>query len=317
MANVFENIRPTIPETDSSGSEQNQYWLSVLIPAYEHPLGVLRILDILQQSNIGGVECLVSDDSQSIAVEAAIVGHSLYKNGSVSYFRNIPALGAVINWNSLIVRSRGEYLLLMHHDECPERIDFFSVLKQQLTISVTPDVLLLQCLLPTMGGYRLRYHVPHWLRRQFMRFGPEHLLRHNTLGSPSVVVVRRRICLPFDETLKWLVDVEWMVRLLRQPKVRCLYANQLAVVSIPNKATSITRKLGSEIPRLRDDEARMICRKLGPMFVFTLLLPSTIPEKLFAGVEFGFWFSLRVMTRGTSWLFSRPFPVWLRNRVSG
>lgn len=308
-------MRPTASAADRSEFEPHQYWLSVLIPAYEHPLGVLRILDGLHLSNMGGVECLISDDSRSNAVEDAVVAHPLYKIGGISYFRNSPPLGAVENWNSLIGRARGEYLLLMHHDECPERVDFFSVLKQQLAMPDAPDVLLLECLLPTMGGYRLRYHVPNWLRRYFMHWGPEHLLRHNTLGSPSVVVVRRRICLPFDEALKWLVDVEWMVRLLRQPEVRCLYANQLAVVSIPNKATSITKKLGSEIPRLRNDEARLIYRKLGPLFVFTLLLPSTFPEKLFAGIESSLWFSLRAMTRGTSWMFSRPFPAWLRNKV--
>lgn len=286
-------------------------WLSVLIPAYEHPTGVLRILDRLHAVKVAGVECLISDDSRSDAVDAAVSSHPLYRAGGVVYRRNRPALGAVPNWNNLLARARGEYLLLMHHDECPERDDFFAVLKDQLAISDAPDVLFLACLLPTLGGRRLRHHVPIWLRRVLMQLGPEHLLRHNTLGPPSVVVVRRNICAGFDPALKWLVDVEWMVRLLRQTGVRWDFAKQLAVVSLPHAATSITASLGGDISRLCDEESRLIQERLGSSPVFCLLLPDTTAKRLLARVERGLWLIVRVLTRSTGWLSGRPRPAWL------
>lgn len=294
----------------SSADAQPDLWLSLLIPAYEHPTGVLRILDRLHAAGVKGVECLINDDSRSDAVEAAVRNHPLHRAGGVVYRRNRPALGAVPNWNDLLARARGEYLLLMHHDECPERDDFFAVLQGQLAISDAPDVLLLACLLPTMGGRRLRHHVPIWLRRVLMRLGPEHLLRHNTLGPPSVVVVRRSICAGFDPALKWLVDVEWMVRLLRQTGVRWGFAKQLAVVSLPH-AASITARLGGEISRLGDEESRLIRERLGPSPVFCLLLPDTTAKRLLARVERGLWLVVRALTRFTGWLTGRPRPAWL------
>lgn len=295
----------------SSADAQPGPWLSLLIPAYEHPAGVLRILDRLHAGRVTGVECLINDDSQSDAVNAAVSSHPLHRAGGVIYRRNRPALGAVPNWNDLLTRARGEYLLLMHHDECPERDDFFAVLKDQLATPYAPDVLLLACLLPTMGDRCLRQHVPIWLRRVLMRLGPEHLLRHNTLGPPSVLVVRRSMCVGFDPALKWLVDVEWMVRLLRQAGLRWRFAKQLAVVSMPHAATSITASLGGEISRLSVEESRQIRERLGPSQVFCLLVPDTAAKRLLARFEGGLWLVVRALTRSTGWLTGRPRPAWL------
>ncbi len=286
--------------------------LSVLIPAYEYPLGVLRILDRLKAGNCEGVECLIGDDSRTDAVEQVVRAHTLFASGGVHYRRNRPSLGAVANWNDLIVRAQGDYVLLMHHDECPERDDFFQSLLQALKRHEHPDVLLLECMLPTLAGRRLRHHVPPLLRRTLLAWSPNHLLRHNTLGSPSVAVVRRSHCQAFNPSFKWLVDVEWMVRLLRASGTRIAFAVGLAVVSLPNAATSITASLGGQIPALREMEARQICAQWGRTPVFALLLPATLRERLLARLEAVVWLALRVLTRSTGWIWGRPLPQWLR-----
>lgn len=287
-------------------------WLSVLIPAYEYPLGVLRILDQLQAGNCEGVECLIGDDSHTDAVEQAVRSHTLFSNGGVDYRRNRPSLGAVANWNNLLSRAQGDYMLLMHHDECPERDDFFERLLQALQRHEYPDVLLLECMLPTLAGRRLRHHVPPLLRRALMAWSPDHLLRHNTLGSPSVVVVRRSHCLAFNFSLKWLVDVEWMFRLLHTPGTRVVFAVGLAVVSLPNSATSITASLAGQITALREMEANQIRAQLGSTSVFTLLLPVTRIQRVLASVENLVWLTLRALTRATGWIWGRPMPLWLK-----
>lgn len=292
------------------GENQQKAWLSLLIPAFEHPIGVLRILDRLAASKSFGVECLIGDDSRSDDVENLLKKHPLFISGLVKYRRNDPALGAVPNWNDLLTRASGEYILLMHHDECPERDDFFLLLKQRLAIADTRDVLFLSCLLPAMNGKRLRHHVPVWLRRVAMRLGPEFLLLHNTLGSPSVVVARRSICVNFDPRLKWLVDVEWIIRLLRQPGVRWEFDHKLAVISLPHGA-SITAKLGNEIPKFRKSEAQLIRKHFGPSTVFNLLLPDTNGKRLLSLVERVLWKFLRALTLTFGSLTGRPKPRWL------
>ncbi len=289
-------------------------WLSVLIPAYEHPAGVLRILDRLHAARVKGVECRINDDSQSDAVQTAVWHHPLYRAGDVIYRRNRPALGAVPNWNDLLAQARGLYLLLMHHDECPERDDFFIDLQAALVQVDSPDVLLLDCLLPTLGGLRLRHHMPLWIRRGLLAWNPDHLLRHNTLGPPSVVVARRSVYVSFDPALKWLVDVDWMVRLLRNTGVSWSFSKRLAVVSSPHASTSITASLINEIPRLREEEALRIRRRLGPSLIFCLLLPDTLLMHILTYVESGIWLVARALIRSTGWLTGRPRSAWLRKR---
>lgn len=292
---------------------QPDLWLSLLIPAYEHPTGVLRILNRLHAAGDKGVECLINDDSRSDAVEAAVRNHPLHQAGGVIYRRNRPALGAVSNWNDLLARARGEYLLLMHHDECPENDKFFPLLQSQLTKVNSPDMLLLNCLLPTSDGFRLRCHMPLWIRRVLLAWSPDHLLRHNTQGSPSVMVIRQSHCLLFSPALKWLVDVEWMTRTLRLPGIRVNFSRDLAVISLPHLGTSITASLQGEIPRLRLIEARMIRNHFGTSGVIRLMLPSNWIECAVSGAEQACWLLLRAVIRATDWFTRRKLPSWLQD----
>lgn len=304
-----------IEDSIHTAGQASPPWLSVLIPAYEHARGVRHILDRLYAggpNGYGGVECLIGDDSCSEAVEDAVRSHPLFPTGVVQYRRHRPSLGAVPNWNDLLARARGDYVLLMHHDECPESDEFFPRLRQATVLqSEWPDLLLLECLLPTLGGRRLRHHVPTWLRKALMAWSPDHLLLHNTLGAPSVVVLRRERVQPFNQALKWLVDVEWMVRLLRPPGTRCVFARGLAIVSLPHAATSITASLRAQIPALRDVEARAIRGHLGPALVFRFLLPDSASARLLARVERMLWLALRVLTRVTGYISGRERPSWL------
>lgn len=286
-------------------------WLSLLIPAFEHPEGVIRILDRVHSSGVRDAECLISDDSVSDIVEEAVLRHPLCRAGGVRYRRNRPALGAVENWNSLLESAEGEYLLLMHHDECPEEYRFFSGLKAFLAQADFPDVVFLDCLLPALGARRLRRHMPLWLRRALLAWSPDHLLLHNTVGSPSTVVVRRSHRLLFNTQLKWLVDVDWMVRILRIPGVRSAFSPDLAVISLPHE-TSITASLGGQIVRLRSTEAQLIRRSLGSSPVFRLLLPRSWAEQAASRIEQAAWLVLRAMIRSTDWVSGRAMPRWLR-----
>ena len=94
-------------------------WLSLLIPAYDFPAGVDRILDSVAAAADERIECLVGDDSTTPEVERRVRAHAAFASGRVAYVRNVPARGAVTNWNEMITRASGEYLLFMHHDECP------------------------------------------------------------------------------------------------------------------------------------------------------------------------------------------------------
>ena len=289
-------------------------WISVLIPAYEHPEGVRRILDAIYFSSEHGIECIIGDDSNSNIVELMVKFHPLYINGHVCYHRNKYSCGAVKNWNNLINRAKGEYLLLMHHDECPENYIFFSQLNNIINIHNKPDIIFLRCSLPILMNRRLRYHMPFSLKFIFLKFAPGYLILHNVIGSPSNVVIRQDVCLDFDDRLKWMVDVDWMVRLLRQSKNNWIIAKCLSIVSIYNKSTSITSSLGSNVSKLRYKESRYIQNKLGHMPVFNYIFQNTLAEKFVSSIERLCWFFVHIVIRIMGYFNSRPTPNWLKKK---
>lgn len=286
-------------------------WLSLLIPTYEYPTGVLRILDRLHATNVTGIECIINDDSRTDIVQIAVLNHPLYQMGAVKYHRNEPTLGAVLNWNELLKKSSGEFQLLMHHDECPENDSFFSKLKSILDDPDSPDLLILNCLIPTFNR-RLRQHTPVRIKRILLSLCPDHLLLHNSLGPPSVVVVRRTKNLLFNPKLRWLVDVDWMVKILRLPNINFQVSNELAVISIANSDVSITKNLKENIDQLRILEAKIIKNNCSSdLKIFRLLLPKNLIECAISFIEKGCWLFLRLVIKTTGWVNGRRLPYWL------
>ena len=75
-----------------------------------------------------------SDDSGSDDVQKIVKSHPLYSEDNIIYCKNNPALGAVKNWNKLIKIAKGDYLMLLHHDECPVELNFFDELSKILKL---------------------------------------------------------------------------------------------------------------------------------------------------------------------------------------
>tara|TARA_B110000008_G_C16393531_1_gene332646 strand:+ start:29 stop:292 length:264 start_codon:yes stop_codon:yes gene_type:complete len=79
-----------------------------------------------------------------------------------------------------------------------------------------------------------------------------------------------------------------------------------------NQATSITTKLGSQIPFLRHNEIKKIQNKLGKLDVFYYIFPETWDKKLLSIFEKLCWILFRVITIFIGYFFNRPKPKWLK-----
>lgn len=284
--------------------------ISILVPSFEYPEGVIRILELIRLSRSTEIECLIGDDSRSNKVESKVKCHPLYLEGKVIFHRNKNSKGAVNNWNRLLKEASGEFLLFMHHDECPEKIDFFDELKLILEKFSNPDVTFLRCSHFIFENTRLRYHMSYTLTLILLKiFSYDFLLLHNLIGAPSNVLVRKDICLPFNEKLKWLVDVDWMVRLLDQTQVRWILARNVSIIS-ERHSFSITKSLSSEIPKLKKLEAKIIQSNLGKRRIFNFLLPDTLFKKILAIFEILLWYFLYIMSTILCYFSLRNVPSW-------
>ena len=243
---------------------QKKLLLSVLIPTYNYPIGVERILSKLSSEYSEDIEIIVFDDSSDNEVHNVCTA---YKDAFYSfiYKHNDPAMGAVVNWNSLLDEAQGEYCLLLHHDEFPLGDNFVNKVADALSINAAIDVLIMDLVLVDINTGFIRQHAPGWLRNLSAKYFPEYLFRRNIIGPVSTLIVRRGVFPRFNEKLQWLVDVELYVRLFTQG-ITIKTAANILIGSAPDKNHSITASLGNEVFRIKQRELEYLRDLYGDTF---------------------------------------------------
>jgi hypothetical protein len=227
--------------------------LSILVPAYCYGEGLVRILTHLRLLPMADCEIIVFDDSPDDGIEAIVSSWCTATGMQVTYQHNCPALGVPANWNALLNKARGKYCLLLHHDEFPLGDNFVTDLVQVLRENPDVDAIMLDCILVNPCNWRCRRHLPTWLRAFVVSRFPQYLFRRNVIGPTSALVIRRTLYPRFDERLRWLIDVDVYVRLLKV--TRCLkLCPQIQVGSILGRTDSITAGLGASIPQIAREE---------------------------------------------------------------
>jgi glycosyltransferase involved in cell wall biosynthesis len=254
--------------------------LSILIPAYNYSGGIDSILEKFSYVNSDPIEIIIYDDSTTNEVHDVVYKWISF-GLSISYKRNILKKGPIGNWNSLLNAAKGEYCILMHHDELPQNPNFVSDLILYLADNRF-DVLVLRCqLINARKSFTLsRTHMPIFFQKFVMNFCSSYLFLHNVLGPTSVLVVRREFYPKFDSKLKWLVDVDLYFR-LRAATQEWYWNEKLAIGSILNRSDSITKKIRKNLTTIIRSEQKYIYKKyksknLKLLFSKFLIIPDLI-----------------------------------------
>lgn len=233
--------------------------LSILIPAFNYPSGISKILNKISTKHFENVEIIIFDDSNTNDVSQVVQIFVKSSIAKIRYQRNNPALGAVKNWNSLLDSAQGEFCLLMHHDEYPLYEDFIQELLAILSNQKSTDVIVLNCLLTNYKDNITRQHAPNWLRRFIIKYTPHYLFRRNVIGPISSIVFRRSNILRFDENLQWFVDVNFYIMLRRLTKKWIFYPD-LKIVSTIGRDDSITNTLLPNLKKIIITEYRYLSK---------------------------------------------------------
>lgn len=269
--------------------------LSVLIPTYDYAEGLDRILRRLHGCPRDRLEVVVSDDSTTDAVQ-----HVVHEHASsielLRYVRNKPALGACANWNAMLDEARGEYLLLLHHDEYPASTAAVRTLMDELA-GEPADVLILKCLTVRESAARPLRLAHRWLREAVVRKAPSLLYRHNVIGAASNVVARAALYPRFDVRLTWLIDVEMYVSLLRAA-ARVRFAD-VEMVSVVRRAGSITTSLGGSLAEVRDRELSLLADEHPNDLVLGWLASEKLTARTARAIEASGWALFRGIDRLT------------------
>lgn len=183
-------------------------FISICIPTYNQPFYLKRVIDSIFIQTYSNYEIIISDDSDNDDVENLIKGYKLtFPDKRITYIRNSPSLGTPDNWNESMIKASGEWVKIMHHDDC--FVDNCSLQKFVDLTSENNDIDFV-----FSGSYFINsknQKVENFIDfKTFKKISkrPVQLFCGNLIGSPSVVMIKNRGG-KFDKELKWLVDIEF------------------------------------------------------------------------------------------------------------
>jgi len=188
--------------------------ISICIPTYRQEAFLRRTLESIAIQSFKDYEVIVTDDSPDDRVEKTVMGRRWFDN--LRYVRNAERLGAPGNWNRAVSLATGEYVKLLHHDDWfpdPESLGEFAAL---LDGNPAADFAFGATLVCGTDGEVKRVHALSPRELGEIRRDLNRLFPRNLIGSPSATIYRRSIGEEYDVTLKWVVDLEFYIRLLKK-----------------------------------------------------------------------------------------------------
>ncbi len=215
--------------------------VSICIPAYNNATSLARLLESVRIQTFKDYRIYLTDDSDRSDVEELATQNA---DLNLYYHKNKSRLGPTANTNAALRMAQGVYVKIMHHDDCFSNADSLLRLVDHLDDHTDADIAFCGtkeikydaegCVNEGETFVRCISDIERWQLDADIR----NLFLVNMIGAPSAVLVRNRGIL-MDECLKWLVDIDYYLRILSEnPK----YADCTSpMVSIGLSETQVTR----------------------------------------------------------------------------
>lgn len=188
--------------------------VSICIPAYKQPDYLRRTLQSVVMQDYDDYEVMITDDSpdDSVAEVVAEFDH----DARIAYHRNRERKGAPENWNEAMRRASGEYIKILHHDDWFTRKDSLQNFVNLLEKNSSADFAF--CSTYQCDAYQRVLHLHHPTDTQLAALRKDSLVLYNGnfIGSPSTTIFRRSSDCYFDRNLKWVVDIDFYIEMLKR-----------------------------------------------------------------------------------------------------
>lgn len=188
--------------------------VSICIPTYEQPENLKKCLESIELQTFKNFEVIITDDSKSDNLLSVV--NAFKRKINIKYYKNSLAKGSPENWNESLRYAKGKYIKILHHD------DYFtfndSLEKMVKLLDENPKNKILFCSSKHVNS-DFKYHSSHILNHQNMekiKYNPNILFFGNLIGAPSVMMYHNGINLAFDQRMKWLVDIDFYIRILKE-----------------------------------------------------------------------------------------------------
>ncbi len=220
--------------------------ISICIPAYKNVVYLERLFQSIQSQTFQDYEVVITDDSPDEAVGKLVERYQSLL--PIVYYRNDTPLGSPANWNAAIAHAKGKWIKLMHDDDWfgdEQCLGKFAAATTQTAASfIFSGFVNMQ--LET--GIEQPFIISN-TQEQMLRLNPLYLFRKNYIGHPSTTLIKNDLKQWFDESVKWVVDFEFYIRVLR---ANDFYAIKQPLIKIGIGSEQITtasfRKREVELP---------------------------------------------------------------------
>jgi glycosyltransferase involved in cell wall biosynthesis len=186
--------------------------ISICTPAYKRPENLQRLLSSIAAQTFKDYEIIITDDSPDDSVRKMV---DQFSELPISYFKNENSLGTPANWNRAISLAKGEWIKLMHDD------DWFqneNSLQQFAERTSTGKAFIFSGFVTVFeSGKEKESHFPSLWKKMIVN-NPLTLLARNVIGTPSVTLIHRSFAELYDERMKWRVDIDYYIQILKKEK---------------------------------------------------------------------------------------------------
>jgi glycosyltransferase involved in cell wall biosynthesis len=210
--------------------------VSICIPAYNHTYYLKKNLISILSQTFTDYEVIITDDSTNTEVKELI--NEFDFNGKLRYYHNESPLGAPQNWNYCISKASGDYIKIMHHDDWFSSNNSLQSMVDLLESSPECEFVFCGCNNISIDGENMLYHRINEEQVAALNSHPELLFKSNVIGGPSVTLFKKNNEVKFDEKIKYLVDIEFYIHLLKgDKKFACTVEPLINIGGSPSQVT--------------------------------------------------------------------------------
>lgn len=246
----------------------NAPFISICIPAYKRIHFLKRLLESITIQTLKDYEVIITDDSTDNSVLQLI---DTYRNRlNLYYYKNETPLGTPANWNYGISKAKGQWIKIMHDDDwlatekSLERFARETHSNRKFIFSSYNNV--------TEGTQPIQeMSFPAVWKKRIIQ-NPLTLLSWNVIGPPSVTLVHRSIAEQYDTRMKWRVDIDFYVRVLKQEKTFAYIEEPLVNVGI--SGSQVTNYCLNQ-PEVELPEGLLLLQKYGVQPLKNILVYDT------------------------------------------